>query len=224
MQALEKKPRATQEERRRDAKRRLQEAALYLFAHEGYDPVTLGAISLKAGFSRTLAQYHYPDKQSLALGLLRDRILRDNHIELLDSGPGTSPEKAWDALMAHLQTLKHYYVALHAGAKPNMRANGEMAIHAAAFISKDSAFRACVEEQSRDQVARIEALLGICRKGGLIPEAADVHGLAILYVQSIWSLAQTLYTSPFARKTIANSFDQLAVLFKALRSNHQVKA
>lgn len=223
MQALEKKPRATQEERRRDAKRRLKEAALYLFAREGYDAVTLGAISLKAGFSRTLAQYHYPDKQALAFGLLRDRILRDNHIELLDRARDTSPEKAWDALLTHLQTLKHYYVALHAGDEPNMQANGEMAIHAAALISKDPAFRACVEEQSRDQVGRIEALLGICRKGGLIPETADVHALAILYVQSIWSLAQTLYTSPFARKTIAHSFDQLGVLFQALRTNHQVK-
>lgn len=222
MQAAEKKNRATQEERRRDAKRRLRDAALYLFAREGYDAVTLGAISLKAGFSRTLAQYHYPDKKTLALELLRDRILRDNHIDLVSGSLADTPEEAWQALMTHLQTLKHYYVNLHAGAEPNMAANGEMAIHAAAFISKDEEFRACVEEQSRDQVSRIEQILETCRKGGLIAEATNVHALAILYVQSIWSLAQTLYTSPFARNSIGQSFDQLAVLFDGLRGKVQV--
>ena len=222
MQAAEKKNRATQEERRRDAKRRLRDAALYLFAREGYDAVTFVAISLKAGFSRTLAQYHYPDKKTLALELLRDRILRDNHIDLVSGSLADTPEEAWQALMTHLQTLKHYYVNLHAGAEPNMAANGEMAIHAAAFISKDEEFRACVEEQSRDQVSRIEQILETCRKGGLIAEATNVHALAILYVQSIWSLAQTLYTSPFARNSIGQSFDQLAVLLDGLRCKVQV--
>lgn len=221
MQALERKVRATQEERRRDAKRRLREAALYLFAKDGYDAVTLGAISLKAGFSRTLAQYHYPDKEALALELLRDRIVRDNHIDLVDIAPDDTPAQAWNALITHLQTLKTYYVEMHAGDTPNLAANGEMAIHAAAFISKDPEFRACVEEQSRDQVSRIETLLEICRKGGLIGEASNVHALAILYVQSIWSLAQTLYTSPFARQSIGQSFDQLAVLLDGLRCDNQ---
>lgn len=215
------KTRSTQEERTREARQRLREAALFLFAKDGYDAATLGAISLKAGFSRTLAQYHYPDKKTLALELLRDRILRDNHIQLVQSSPDDEPEKAWRTLLTHLRALKDYYVEMHAGKKPNMQANGEMAIHAAAFISKDPDFRSCVEEQSRDQVQRIERLLEICRKGGIIPEASDVHALAILYVQSIWSLAQALYTSPFARKSIGQSFDQLAVLFNALRCDHQ---
>ena len=221
MQALEKKGRTTQEERRRDAKRRLRDAALYLFAQEGFDAVTLGAISLKAGFSRTLAQYHYPDKEALALELLRDRILRDNHIDLVDIAPDKSPEQAWHALMTHLKTLKTYYVEMHAGEQPNIAANGEMAIHAAAFISKDEEFRACVEEQSRDQVSRIEKLLDMSRRGGLIADATNVHALAILYVQSIWSLAQTLYTSPFARHSIGQSFDQLAVLLEGLRCDSE---
>lgn len=216
------KDRPSQEERAREAKRRLRDAALYLFATDGYDAATLGSISLKAGFSRTLAQYHYPDKKTLALELLRDRILRDNHIQLVQSSPDIEPEKAWCALLTHLGALKEYYVEMHAGDQVNLDANGEMAIHAAAFISKDPDFRSCVEDQSRDQVQRIERLLEICRKGGLIAETSNVRALAILYVQSIWSLAQALYTSPFARKSIGDSFDQLSVLFTALRGDHQV--
>lgn len=224
MQAAKKKTRLTQDERRTDAKRRLREAGLYLFALEGYGAVTLGAISLKAGFSRTLAQYHYPDKKALALELLRDRIVRDNHIELLQAQETDDPEKVWSRLLNHLKTLKHYYVELHASDKTNIEANGEMAIHAAAFISKDPEFRACVEEQSKNQVARIENLLEICRSGGLIPQASNVRALAILYVQSIWSLAQTLYTSPFARKSIGQSFEQLSLLFEALRRSHELNS
>lgn len=221
MQAVVK-VRPTQEERTREAKRRLREAALYLFATEGYDVATLGAISLKAGFSRTLAQYHYPDKKALALELLRERILRDNHIQLVQTTPDIEPEKAWRALLTHLETLKNYYVEMHAGDEVNVDANGEMAIHAAAFISQDPEFRDCVEEQSRDQVQRIERLLEISRQGGLIAESSNVRALAILYVQSIWSLAQALYTSPFARKSISDSFDQIALLFNALRCDRQV--
>lgn len=211
------KNRATQEERTQEAKRRLREAALLLFADGGYDAATLGSISLKAGFSRTLAQYHYPDKKALALELLRDRILRDNHIQLVESSSIDTAEQAWAALFTHLETLKHYYIEMHAGKKPNPKANGEMAIHAAAFISKEDDFRACVEEQARDQVQRIEQLLETCRKGGLVAKTTNTHALAILYVQSIWSLAQALYTSPFARKTIGEAFDQLSLLLKGLK-------
>jgi len=217
------KVRATQEERRREAKRRLRDAALFLFGTDGYDVTTLGAISLKAGFSRTLAQYHYSDKKALALELLRDRIMRDNHIQLVQISSNDEPEIAWNALLMHLHTLRDYYVEMHAGDAPNIHAAGEMAIHAAAFISKDPDFRACVEEQSRDQIQRIEGLLEICRAGGFIPAETNVHALAIYYVQSIWALAQALYTSPFARKSISQSFDQISVLLTALRDSHEAQ-
>lgn len=223
MQA-ELQARPTQEERTRKAKRRLRESALHLFAAQGYEATNLGAISLKAGFSRTLAQYHYPDKKTLALELLQERILRDNHVHLVQSSPNDEPIKAWNTLLTHLATLKDYYVQMHAGEVPNVKANGEMAIHAAAFISKDPEFRTCVEEQSRDQVKRIEQLLEICRKGKLIPDSTNVRGLAILYVQSIWSLAQALYTSPFARDSIGEAFDQLSYLFASLRREVEAAA
>lgn len=222
MQAVQK-VRPTQEQRTREAKRRLGKAALHLFAKDGYEATTLGAISLKAGFSRTLAQYHYPDKKSLALELLRDRIVRDNHVQLVQSAPDLNPEQAWSALFTHLETLRDYYLEMHAGKNPNLDANGEMAIHAAAFTSSDPEFRECVEEQSRGQVKRIEQLLKICRKGGLIAPASNVRALAFLYVQSIWSLSQALYTSPFARKTIGEAFDQLALLFESLRCDQKVR-
>ena len=89
----------TQEERTEAAKERIRDAALTLFGDNGYEATTLAAISLKAGFSRTLAQYHYPDKADLALELLDERIRRDNHLDLLACSMETSPEVAWARLI-----------------------------------------------------------------------------------------------------------------------------
>ncbi|MBK9009378.1 TetR/AcrR family transcriptional regulator [Novosphingobium sp.] len=134
----------TQEERTEEAKARLRDAALELFAADGYDATTLAAISLHAGFSRTLAQYHYPDKGALALELLEERILRDNHLELLDCPPDASAQQAWAALQKHLSEVTEYYGALHGGAQKSAKLRGEMAIHAAALMGSDEAISARV--------------------------------------------------------------------------------
>lgn len=84
----------TQEERTSDAKMRLREAALFLFAQDGYERTTLATISLRAGFSRTLAQYHYEDKASLALEILEEQILRDNHIKLTECPEDATAQQA----------------------------------------------------------------------------------------------------------------------------------
>lgn len=208
----------TQEERTEDAKARLREAALALFAADGYEATSLAAISLKAGFSRTLAQYHYSDKQALALELLEERVLRDNHLDLLDCPADTGGERAWQALIDHLGAVSDYYGSLHGGTAQSVKLRGEMAIHAAALMGCDEAISASVGRLTSDLIARIERLLEICRREGMIPAATDVHAVAVLHVHSIWGLALALFANPRGARQVRAAFEQIGVLLEALRS------
>ena len=208
----------TQEERTEAAKERIGDAALWLFGEHGYEATTLAAISLKAGFSRTLAQYHYSEKADLALELLDQRIRRDNHLELLNCVGDLDGEQAWACLIRHLEAVGSYYGNLHGSGPRSLIVRGEMALHAAALIGADDALSARVHDLTVDLIGRIEQLFEICRKAELIPVNSDVHALAILHVHSIWGLAQALFANPKAGKSIAGAFDQVRVLLEALRT------
>jgi AcrR family transcriptional regulator len=208
----------TQEERTEDAKARLREAALVLFASDGYEATSLAAISLKAGFSRTLAQYHYPDKAALALELLEERMLRDNHLELLNCAGSQDAEVAWDCLIRHLEAVSAYYGNLHGSGAHRVLVRGEMALHAAALMGTDAALAARVHDLTVALIGRIERLFEICRKAGLIADDSDSHALAILHVHSIWGLAQALFANPKGSKPIAAAFQQIRVLLDGLRT------
>lgn len=208
----------TQEERTEEAKARLRQAALELFAADGYEVTTLAAISLKAGYSRTLAQYHYPDKSALALELIEDRLRRDNQVELLDCPDDAPPEAAWEALMAHLDATTRHYGLLHGGSDHSTMVRGEMAIHAAALMGNDPRITAKVDSSTRDLIARIERLIEISRRGGLVPEATDAHAMAVLHVHSIWGLALALFANPKAGRQIEAALRQIRVLLEALRN------
>lgn len=207
----------TQEERTEEAKSRLRAAALELFAAQGYDAVSLAAISLKAGFSRTLAQYHYPDKAALALELIEDRLRRDNQVELLGCPADASGEEAWAALMAHLDGVSRHYGSLHGGGGQNVAVRGEMAIHAAALMGSEPEITRRVDVLTRDLIKRVERLFEICRGDGTIPVASDAHALAVLHVHSIWGLALALFASPRAGRQIDAAMNQITVLLEALR-------
>ncbi len=207
----------TQEERTEAAKARLREAALELFGEQGYEATTSAAISLRAGFSRTLGQYHYPYKAQLAIELLEERIVRDNHLDLLDCPADASPEQAWNALLRHLDEVSDYYGNLHGAGEHSARVRGEMALHVAALMSSEPLIIKRVNALTTDLIARIERLFEICRNGGLIAEDADSHALAILHVHSIWGLAQALYANPRGARPVAAAFHQIRVLLEALR-------
>ncbi len=207
----------TQEERTEATKERLREAALMVFGQDGYDATTLSAISLKAGFSRTLAQYHYPDKAALALELLDERISRDNHLDLLDCPDDASAEQAWDCIVRHLNAVAGYYGRLHGSCDISVTVRGEMALHSAALMGSDATITAHVHALTVDLIARIERLFEICRKGGMIPDASDSHALAILHVHSIWGLAQALFANPKGIRPVTAAFAQIGVLLDALR-------
>jgi hypothetical protein len=208
----------TQEGRTEAAKERIRDAALWLFGENGYEATNLAAISLKAGFSRTLAQYHYPDKSDLALELLDERIRRDNHLELLNCADEADADRAWDCLIRHLESVSAYYGTLHGSSERSILVRGEMALHAAALMGADAVLSARVHDLTVDLISRIERLFEICRKAGLISVHSDAHALAILHVHSIWGLAQALFANPKGGKPIAAAFEQIHVLLEALRT------
>jgi len=209
----------TQEERTEAAKRRIREAALVLFDQHGYEATTMAAISLKAGFSRTLAQYHFTDKADLALELLDDRIRRDSHLELLDCADDATGQEAWNCLIRHLESVGRYYGNLHGADDRNVVVRVEMALHAAALMGGDATLSAKVHQRTIDLIIRVERLFEICRKDGLIAEDSDSHALAILHVHSIWGLALALFANPKAAKSIAAAFHQIRVLLDAMRTH-----
>lgn len=207
----------TQEERTAEAKERLHEAALFLFANEGYGAVSLPAISLRAGFSRALAQYHYADKAALALEILDDQVMRDNHIHLINCSDDCRAPEAWSVLQSHLAALEEYYGSLHGTKRRDIHVAGGMAIRTAALTSRDATLSARVEQLSREQVARIERILRLCQTQGFIKPDTDIRGTAVLYVHSVWGLAQALFASPQAAATIKTAFEQLGRMLDSLR-------
>lgn len=208
----------TQEERTEEARARLRSAALELFASEGYTAPSMAAISLRAGYSRTLAQYHFADKAALAMDLIRDRLRRDNQVELLDCPAEAPAEAAWAALIAHLDAVTDHYTMLHGLNDHGTRVRGEMAIHAAALMGSDPAISAAVDSSTRDLIARIERLLARCKAGGLIRPETDAHAMAVLHVHSIWGLALALFANPKGTRAIKTAFSQIRLLLEALRT------
>jgi len=207
----------TQEERTEEAKARLRQAALALFAIDGYEATTLAAISLKAGFSRTLAQYHYSEKADIAVELLRERIVRDNHLELLDCPDDAPAPVAWAALMNHLNAVIAYYGDLH-GVDHSTTLRGEMALLAGALMSRDERISTIANELTSDLVFRIERLLELCQVQGFIADTTDTHAVAVFHVHAIWGLAQALFANPRGARSVKAALGQMTVLLESLRT------
>lgn len=59
-----------QDERTRQARTQIEEAALRLFSHQGYRGTSMRDIAEEAGFSTGAVYHHYPDKETLFRSLL----------------------------------------------------------------------------------------------------------------------------------------------------------
>jgi AcrR family transcriptional regulator len=206
----------TQEERSESARRAIRQAALELFGINGYEATSLSMISLRAGYSRALAQYHYPDKAALARELLQERISRDIHLDLLQCGPATTPPEAWAMLRNHLALVADYYSNLHGAAAQSDTLRGEMALHQAALLAGDEGLRLKVGALTAELVKRIEAILTCCRDGHLIRPEVEPHAAAVLHVHSIWGLAQALFANPKGVRQVRLAFDQLGLLLEGM--------
>ena len=91
-----------QKQRARNAKPKIERAALKLFIHEGVDAATTREIADKAGVSEGALYRHYKGKDELALSLFM--ATHDRLSQLLTealSGPGKLDEKVLSAVTAY---------------------------------------------------------------------------------------------------------------------------
>jgi len=206
----------TQEERTETAKARIRTAALELFALQGFEATSLADISLRAGYSRALAQYHYGDKSKLALELLDSRLRRDMNADLLKCPPSTPPAEAWALLEEHLRSTSAHYRRLH-GRGQDLLVRGEMVVHQAANMSTDLEMTARLNAVTSTLLSQVAHVLEICRQGGFIRQDADVQGAAVFYVHSIWGLALALFVNPKGEAQIGRALAFLGASMNALR-------
>ena len=171
--------RRTQSERTETAKARLRLAALELFALKGYDATQLADVSVRAGFSRGLAQYHYGDKTTLTLELLDARMRRDLHADLLICPPATAPDDAWARLMKHLDVSWEHYRQAHSTGRSNLAVRGAIQLQQAASMATDERMSERLNSLTAGLVSRIAHALALCREGGLL--RADIDVQAVLY-------------------------------------------
>ncbi|MEZ6002076.1 TetR/AcrR family transcriptional regulator [Hyphomonas sp.] len=96
--SAEKKPRA------RNARPKIERAALKLFVHEGVDAATTREIAEKAGVSEGALYRHYRGKDELALSLFMETHNRlGTMMQTALSGPGTLEEKVHAAVKAYCE-------------------------------------------------------------------------------------------------------------------------
>ena len=136
---------------------------------------------------------------------------------MIDCPSNATGEEAWDMFQAHLKALKLHYGSLHGASDRDAETTGAMAIHAAALTSGDKALSKRVEQLSSEQVDRIEHILDLCQRDGLIGPQVDIRPTAVLYVHSVWGLAQALFASPQAKNVITLAFEQFAAMLESLK-------
>jgi AcrR family transcriptional regulator len=207
----------TQESRTEQARARICEAAIQVFAMKGYEQATIADISIHAGYSRALAQYHFGSKTALAQHMLETIGERDMQLALLPDRHA-SGEEAWALLLAHAEASWENLSRLHSDCDRGLAARGEMLLQAAAMYSSDSALRNCFAGIGRRLTARVSRTLEACRRDGVIRAAVDPDAAATFYVMSIWGLLSALCVDPKGARVVNRSFDLLRQFLQSLRS------
>lgn len=102
--AVEKAPRRTQAERRRESERRMLRAAAELIAEQGFCATSLDEIGLRAGYSRGLVSHRFGCKEGLAQAFIQ-QVSRQVYRHTID--PAVTGRPSLDAIL----TLADGYVA-----------------------------------------------------------------------------------------------------------------
>jgi len=211
--------RRTQAERTEVARARIRVAALEIFALKGYEGATLADISVKAGYSRALAQYHYRDKSVLALELLETRLRRDLHAEMLVCPPDTPAATAWAQLLDHLDASWEQYRQIHGRGQASLKVRGEVVLQQAATISSDKAMADRLNALTALLVSRVAEVLETCRLAGFLRADVDAHATAVFYVHAIWGFASALFANPKGEPQLAAAVGVLRRALEALRAD-----
>lgn len=101
----------------KDARARLQEAGLALFAEHGYERTTAAEIAARAGVTERTFFRHFPDKREVLFD--GQALLRAALCDAIDKGPGTLGPLA--ALFAAFRCLVPMLEANRAFAEPRQR-------------------------------------------------------------------------------------------------------
>lgn len=207
----------TQEARTEEARARLRESALHLFATKGFEATSLADISVHAGYSRALAQYHFGTKNALAADVLETIGAADMQLSLLPEGDLISGQQAFALLENHCQSAWANLRRLHHDGEHGEAVRAEMALRAAAMFSPDLALRESFAKMGRKLTRRVAHTIGICQRDSIIRADVNPGAAATFYVMSVWGLLCALHVDPGAAERVDQSFAMLEEFLRSLR-------
>lgn len=207
----------TQESRTEEARARLRESAMHLFAAKGFDATSLADISVRAGYSRALAQYHFATKNALAADLLETIGEADMQLSLLPEDDLMDGHQAWTLLENHCQSAWANLRRLHHDGERGEALRAEMALRAAAMFSLDLALRESFARMGRKLTGRVAHIIEICQRDRVIRADVNPGAAATFYVMSVWGLLCALHVDPEAAAHVDQSFALLEEFLRSLR-------
>lgn len=164
--------RRTQEERRREAERKLIDAAAELVVEPGPARVTLANVGERAGYSRGLVTHHFGAKGALMQRLVATvtHQFRERMFE----------NRTAAGVLGELQTLMDIYFGVAADPQPVNRAR--LVLWAEALANPSSESRPLMVAADREFREAIEERLLTGITAGEIPASVDAYGLATVIV------------------------------------------
>ena len=196
-----------------DARReRILEAATLVFAEQGYERASFGAIAKLAGISRPVIYDHFASKEELHLLLLereRDRILEHVKVELAGSeDPAERVARALDAFFAYVETHPYAWRMLF------REAAGEPEVVEAQRRIQTEAHLAVATKLARERGSRILAGRG---------RELRLEMLAAVWGSATNGLARWWYERRDVprREVVAASMDALWVGLERLRGDER---
>ena len=155
---------------------RILEAAMRVFAEQGYERASFGAIAKLAGISRPVVYDHFASKEELHLVLLereRDRIFEHVKVQLVSGvEPGERVARALEAFFAYVETHPYAWRMLFretAGeprvADAQRRIQGEAHLAVAMLLAEEKGSKILAGEGRELRLEMLAALWGSATNG-----------------------------------------------------------
>lgn len=177
----------TQAERSASARRRLMDAAVTLFATQGYRGTSVAEIGARAGQSRAAVNFHFGSKEALLMAIVR-QVVDEWEENLLFPGlerAGTAEQILDAGLDAHRRMLQEqptrfalYYSLMMEALAPSTPIREEMA---------------ALNRRVRDRAAE---LVRSAQNAGLARPDVDAGGLAVWLVGALRGIAHQYLVDP----------------------------
>lgn len=142
-----KKPRRTQSDRTEEALGALRKAALDILVNEGVDELKLANVAERAGYSRSMVNYHFGTKIGMLAKMLNDAVqASSNFFKNLDVRGISAIESMFDAMIDQYEEQPDQLLSL-------------LVLINTASSSSDTELRALVAEYDRQIRKNIELAL-----------------------------------------------------------------